>query len=87
VQNVYLHGVLVEEVYMKQPPEFEDSSHPTYHYKLDKAIYGMKQAPCAWYSRLSLKLQGLGFTPSKADISLFIYKKGLNHYLSFGLCG
>jgi hypothetical protein len=75
VQNTFLHGVLEEEVYMKQPPRFEDPSHATYHCKLDKTLYGLKQAPCAWYSRPSLKLQALGFTPSKADISLFIYKK------------
>jgi hypothetical protein len=76
VQNAFLHGVLEEDVYMKQPPGFQDSSHPDYHCKLDKALYGLKQAPRAWYSRLSLKLQALGFTSSKADISLFIYKKG-----------
>jgi hypothetical protein len=61
---------------MKQRPGFQDPSHPDNHYKLDKALYGLKQAPRAWYSRLSLKLQALGFTSSKADISLFIYKKG-----------
>jgi histone deacetylase 1/2 len=61
---------------MKQPPGFEDPSKPNYHCKLDKALYGLKQAPRAWYSRLSSKLQALGFIASKADISLFIYKKG-----------
>jgi hypothetical protein len=76
IQNVFLHVVLEEDVYMKQPPGFEDPSKPTYHCKLDKALYGLKQAPRAWYSRLSLKLQSLGFVPSKADISLFIYHKG-----------
>jgi hypothetical protein len=40
-----------------------------------KALYGLKQAPRAWYSRLSHKLQALCFTPSKADISLFIYQR------------
>jgi hypothetical protein len=75
VQNAFLHGVLEEDVYMKQPPGFEDPSKPTYHYKLDKALYGLKQAPRAWYSHLSLKLQSLCFVPSKADISLFIYHK------------
>jgi hypothetical protein len=61
---------------MKQPTSFEDPSKPHYHCKLDKALYGLKQAPHAWYSQLRSKLQALGFLPSKADISLFMYKKG-----------
>jgi histone deacetylase 1/2 len=36
----------------------------------------LKQAPRAWYSRLISKLQGLGFSASKADTSLFFYNKG-----------
>jgi hypothetical protein len=76
VQNAFLHGILEEDVYMNQPLDFEDPSQPHYHCKLDKALYGLKQAPQVWYSRLSQKLQALRFTPSKADISLFIYKKG-----------
>ena len=39
-------------------------------------LYGLKQAPRAWYSRLSAKLQQLGFKPSKADVSLFYLNKG-----------
>jgi hypothetical protein len=61
---------------MKQSPRFEDPSKSAYHYKLDKALYGLKQAHRAWYLRLSSMLQNLGFTSSKSDISLFIYKKG-----------
>jgi hypothetical protein len=76
VQNVFLHGVLEEDVYIKQHPGFEDPSKPNNHYKLDKTLYGLKQAPRAWYSRLSSKLQAFGFIASKAYISLFIYKKG-----------
>jgi histone deacetylase 1/2 len=76
VQNAFLHGVLEEEVYMKQPPGFEDTKTPGYICKLDKAIYGLKQAPRAWYSRLSSKLITLGFVPSKSDMSLFIYRRG-----------
>lgn len=75
VKNAFLHGVLEEEVYMKQPPGFENSQTPHYICKLDKALYGLKQAPRAWYSRLSTKLQQLGFYPSKADTSLFLYNK------------
>jgi hypothetical protein len=76
VQNAFLHDILEEDVFMKQPPEFVDSNFPSYHCKLDKALYGLKQAPQPWYSRLSDKLHSLGFQSSKADISLFYYKKG-----------
>jgi hypothetical protein len=44
--------------------------------KLDKKIYGLKQAPKAWYSELSTKLIALGFEPSRSDMSLFKYNKG-----------
>lgn len=76
VQNAFLHGYLEEEVYMKQPPGYEDKTKFNYVCKLDKALYGLKQAPRAWYSRLSIKLQSLGFNPSKADTSLFYFNKG-----------
>ena len=76
IQNAFLHGLLEEEVYMKQPPGYEDKSMPGYVCRLDKALYGLKQAPREWYSRLSMKLQDLGFKSSKADTSLFFYNKG-----------
>jgi hypothetical protein len=76
VQNAFLHGILEEDVYMKQSAGYYSATHPGYVCKLDKALYGLKQAPCAWYSRLSSKLVQLDFRPSKADTSLFIYRKG-----------
>jgi histone deacetylase 1/2 len=74
-KNVFLHGVLEEEVYIRQPPGFEHPNAPHLICKLDKALYGLKQAPRAWYSRLSSKLCDLGFTPSKADTSLILFNK------------
>jgi hypothetical protein len=68
VQNSFLHGLL-EEVYMKQPPGYEDKSMPGYVCRLNKALYGLKQTSGAWHSRLSTKLQDLGFKSSKADTS------------------
>jgi hypothetical protein len=53
----------------------------SYHCKLDKALYGLQQAPRAWYSRLSDKLQSIGFSPSNADISLFQYHKDSTIFL------
>ena len=60
---------------MRQPPGYENSRFPRHVCKLEKALYGLKQAPRAWYSRLSSKLQSLGFSPSKGDTSLFFYHK------------
>jgi histone deacetylase 1/2 len=68
VQNAFLHGVLEEEVYMRQPPGFESKSRPNFVCKLDKAIYGLKEAPRAWYSQMSSKLINLGFKASKSDM-------------------
>lgn len=80
VTNAFLHSYLEEEVYIKQPPGYEDKIKPHYLCKLNKALYGLKQAPWAWYSRLCSKLQSLGFIPLKADTSLFFYQKG-NHVI------
>jgi histone deacetylase 1/2 len=76
VENAFLHGVLNEEVYMRQPPGYEDKTRPHFVCKLDKALYGLKQAPRAWCALLSSKLVDLGFKASKADTSLFYYNKG-----------
>lgn len=58
IQNAFLHGDLKEEVYMSQPPGFQDTKAPPgYICKLDKALYGLKQAPRAWHSKLTNKLQ------------------------------
>jgi hypothetical protein len=70
VQNVFLHGVLEEDVYIKQPPGFHCVDHPRYVCKLNKVIYGLKQASRVWYSGLSSKLLALGFHASKANTSL-----------------
>jgi histone deacetylase 1/2 len=75
IKNAFLHGVLEEEVYMRQPLGYEDISKPNYICKFNKVLYGLKQPPRAWYSRLGSKLVNLGFVASKSDMSLFIYRK------------
>jgi hypothetical protein len=72
IQNAFLNGVLEEEVFMHQPPGFEDPTRPHHICKLVKAIYGLKQAPRAWNTRLASVLRQHGFVPSTADTSLYI---------------
>lgn len=82
VQNAFLHGVLEEEVHMRQPPGFESANAPHLVCQLDKAIYGLKQAPRDWYARLSSKLIDLGYKASKSETSLFIYQmSGVTIYM------
>ncbi|CAM8936114.1 unnamed protein product [Rhodiola kirilowii] len=76
VDNAFLHGLLQQTVYMKQPPGFEDPRFPDHVCKLQRSIYGLKQSPRAWYDRLCSRLQQLGFQPSKADTSLFTFHSG-----------
>uniref|UniRef100_A0A8I6YIK4 Reverse transcriptase Ty1/copia-type domain-containing protein n=1 Tax=Hordeum vulgare subsp. vulgare TaxID=112509 RepID=A0A8I6YIK4_HORVV len=64
-----------EKVYMKQSLGFENKNALSHVCKLDKALYGLNQAPRTWYSRLSKKMQALGFVSSKSDTSLFIHNK------------
>jgi len=48
------------------------SANPQLVCKLNKAIYGLKQAPCSWYKKLSITLQRLGFNSTTSDPSLFV---------------
>ncbi|KAJ9552796.1 hypothetical protein OSB04_016841 [Centaurea solstitialis] len=78
VKSAFLNGKLSEEVYVKQPPGFEDPHHPDYVYKLDKALYGLKQAPRAWYDTLSEFLTSNKYIRGKIDNTLFFKKKAGN---------
>ncbi|GJV06675.1 retrovirus-related pol polyprotein from transposon TNT 1-94 [Tanacetum coccineum] len=74
IKSAFLNGKLKEEVYVKQPPGFESNEFPNHVYKLDKALYGLRQAPRAWYETLSTFLTKHKFVRGKIDNTLFVYK-------------
>ncbi|KAI3725030.1 hypothetical protein L1987_64802 [Smallanthus sonchifolius] len=76
VKSEFLYGKVQEEVYVKQPPGFIDPNFPDRVYKLDKALYGLHQAPSAWYETLSKHLLENGFTRVAIDQNLFKRKDG-----------
>ncbi|KAI4365385.1 hypothetical protein MLD38_021374 [Melastoma candidum] len=76
VKSAFLNGEIKEEVYVDQPPGFEDPKKHDHIYKLDKALYGLKQAPRAWYERLSQFLIEKGYRKGKVDTTLSLKKHG-----------
>ncbi|GJS74403.1 putative ribonuclease H-like domain-containing protein [Tanacetum coccineum] len=78
VKSAFLYGKIKEEVYVCQPPGFEDPDFPDRVYKVKKALYELHQAPRAWYETLSTYLLDNGFQRGKIDKTLFIKRdKGL----------
>jgi len=61
VNNAFLNGYLQEDDFIKQPEGFIDPQDPQHVCKLVKVIYGLKQAPCAWFDRLWLTIQQWDF--------------------------
>ncbi|GJU90861.1 putative ribonuclease H-like domain-containing protein [Tanacetum coccineum] len=72
VKSAFLYGKIEEEVYVCQPPGFEDPDFPDRVYKVEKALYGLHQAPRAWYETLSTYLLDNEFQRGKIDKTLFI---------------
>jgi hypothetical protein len=61
VKSAFLNDVIQEEVFVKQPPGFENPKYHNKVYKLSKALYGLKQAPQAWHARLKTFLLEHGY--------------------------
>ncbi|GJX90267.1 putative ribonuclease H-like domain-containing protein [Tanacetum coccineum] len=72
VKSVFLYETIDEEVYVSQPPGFVDPDHPNKVYKVVKALYGLHQAPRAWYATLSTFLEKHGYKRGTIDKTLFI---------------
>ncbi|GJW03870.1 putative ribonuclease H-like domain-containing protein [Tanacetum coccineum] len=74
VKSAFLYGKIDEEVYVSQPPGFLDPKYPQKVYKVVKALYGLHQAPRAWYATLSSFLLKNGYRRGTIDKTLFIKK-------------
>nr|GEV51345.1 uncharacterized mitochondrial protein AtMg00810-like [Tanacetum cinerariifolium] len=72
VKSAFLYSTIDEEVYVMQPPGFQDPEFPNRVYKVEKAMYGLHQSPRAWYGTLSKYLLDNGFQRGTIDQTLFI---------------
>ncbi|GJX01080.1 putative ribonuclease H-like domain-containing protein [Tanacetum coccineum] len=75
VKSAFLYGTIEKEVYVTQPQGFKDPNHLEKVFKVVKALYGLHQAPRAWYETLANYLLGNGFKRGKIDQTLFIKKQ------------
>nr|GFB50710.1 retrovirus-related Pol polyprotein from transposon TNT 1-94 [Tanacetum cinerariifolium] len=75
VKSAFLYGTIEEEVYVCQPPGFEDLEYPDKVYKVVKALYGPYQAPRAWCETLATYLLENRFQRGTIDQTLFIKKQ------------
>ncbi|CAI7876460.1 unnamed protein product [Closterium sp. NIES-53] len=74
VCTAFLYGLLVEVVYMQQPPGYDDGSGRVW--KLKRTLYGLKQSPRGWYKRIDTFLLQHGFARSECDSTLYVLKEG-----------
>nr|GEW76944.1 putative ribonuclease H-like domain-containing protein [Tanacetum cinerariifolium] len=80
VKSAFLYGEIKEEVYVTQPKRFEDPHNPKHVYRVFKALYGLHQAPRAWYARLSTFLLKHHYKRGTIDKTLFL-KKDSRHII------
>jgi hypothetical protein len=71
VKSVFLNIDLAEEVYVQQPPGFMVDGQEGKVLRLHKALYGLRQAPRAWNSKLDMVLHELGFLRCKSEHGLY----------------
>nr|GFC00769.1 hypothetical protein [Tanacetum cinerariifolium] len=75
VKSAFLYETIKEVVYVCQPLGFEDPDYPDKVYKVVKALYGLHQAPRAWYETLANYLLEIGFQRGKIDQTLSIKRQ------------
>ncbi|GJW58132.1 putative ribonuclease H-like domain-containing protein [Tanacetum coccineum] len=86
VKSTFLYGTIEEEVYVSQPSGFVDLEFLEKVYKVEKTLYGLHQAPRAWYETLSTYVLDNGFYRCQIDKTLFI-KRVKDDILMMSLMG
>jgi histone deacetylase 1/2 len=84
VKSAFLNGELLEDVYVEQPPSFVVKGQEKKVLHLVKALYGLRQAPRAWYSKLDESLIKLGFQRSSSEHAVYLRGTG-SHRLIVGM--
>lgn len=72
IKNAFVQGDLEQEIYMQQPPHYDDGTGSVL--LLRKSLYGLKQAPRVWHQTLTAYLVELGCVQSLSDGALFVYR-------------
>ena len=76
ISSAFLHGELEEEIYMNFPPGYKPDGHQGSCLKLEKGIYGLKQAGRIWNKKFISTLESIGFVPLTSDTQVLQYRKG-----------
>eukprot|EP00253_Pinus_taeda_P034682 PITA_34682 len=72
VKSAFLNGVLMEEIYIEQPPSHEKKGQEHKVCTLKKDLYGLKQAPREWYNKIDSYLLENGFEKFEGEPTLYI---------------
>jgi hypothetical protein len=78
VKTNFLNRIIEEEVYIEKPWGFEIHVRESHVCRLKKSLYGLKQEPRAWYSKIDGYVQSMGFTNSEADTNLYFILVGVD---------
>jgi hypothetical protein len=76
VKSAYLNGELKEEIYMRQPEGFVAEGKERMVCRLNKSLYGLKQAGRTWNERIDGVLKTKGFVPIPCDPCIYAYRRG-----------
>ncbi|GJU50805.1 retrotransposon protein, putative, ty1-copia subclass [Tanacetum coccineum] len=78
VKTAFLNGYLDEDIYMVQPEGFVDPNHPRKVCKLQRSIYGLKQASRSWNKRFDEEIKRFGFTQNLDEPCVYQKASGRN---------